>query len=158
MTGDKPTVGSTTQVTGTHFRAHGRVDMWMENDVLFYEATGPFNAEVFDCLAVAQRDYLLSQPLNGPWASICTLRSSAMGTPDGIQRYTELMQSPRPPALEPVATAFVIGPDIEGGRIMAAHFVRIYTMIQRPFRICETMEEAQQWASAMIQASRGAGG
>lgn len=158
MTRDKPIVGSTTQVAGTRFRPHGRVDMWMENDVLHYESTGPFNAEVFECLAVTQRDFLLSLPLNGPWASICTLRNSAITTPDGIQRYTELMQSPKPPALEPVATAFVVGPEVEGGRIMATHFVRIYTLIQRPFRIFDTMEEAQQWVHSMIQASRNADG
>lgn len=158
MTRDKPIVGSTTQVTGTHFRPHGRVDIWMENEVLLYEATGPFNAEVFDCLAVAQRDYLLSLPLNGPWASMCILRNSAMATPDGVQRYTELMQSPKPPNLEPVATAFVIGPEIEGGRIMAGHFTRVYTLIKRPFRICETKEEAQQWLDSVLQASRTQGG
>lgn len=158
MTRDKPPVGSTTQAPGTRFRPHGRVDMWMENDVLQYESTGPFNAEVFDCLAVTQRDFLLSLSIDGPWASICTLRNSAMTTPEGIQRYTELMQSPKPSHLEPVATAFVVGPEIEGGKIMSPHFERVFRLIQRPFRVCATMEEAQQWVHGMIQASRRAGG
>lgn len=154
MTTDKPLHVSTASVGGTRFRAHGRVDMWMEDDVLQYEATGPFNEEVFDLLAVAQLGFLKTLTLNAPWASICTLRLSAMATPGGIQRYTEIMQSPKPPSFVPVATAFVVGPEVEGGKLMVPHFERIYTLINRPFQIFETMAQAQQWVHAMIQGSR----
>ena len=151
MTRPTPSVISTTQVDATRFRPHGRVDMWMENGVLQYEATGPFNAEVFDCMAVAQMEFLLAlPPILGPWASICTLRNSAMCPREAIQRYTQLMQSPKPANLEPVATAFVMGPEVEGGKIMAPHFERVYTLIQRPFRICTTMEEAQAWVHSLM--------
>lgn len=159
MTRPTPSVSSTAQVDATRFRPHGRVDMWMENGVLQYEATGPFNAEVFDCMAVTQMEFLVSlPPISGPWASICTLRNSAMFTPDAIQRYTELMQSPKPANLEPVATAFVVGPEVEGGKIMAPHFERVYNLIQRPFRIFATKDEAQVWVHGMIQDSRRLGG
>jgi len=131
--------------------------MWMENDVLQYEATGPFNEEVFDLLAVAQLGFLKTLTLDNPWASICTLRNSAMTTPGGIQRYTEIMQSPKPPSFVPVATAFVVGPEIEGAKIMAPHFERVYKLINRPFQIFETMAQAQQWVHAMIQASSSCG-
>lgn len=154
MTTDKPLKGSTDLIAATRFRPHGRVDMWMEDDVLQYEATGPFNEEVFDCLAVAQMDFLKTLNPAGTWASICTLRHSAMTTPAGIQRYTELMQRPKPPAFEPVATAFVVGPAIEGGKIMEPHFVRIYASIDRQFQVFETLEAARDWARIMIAASR----
>jgi hypothetical protein len=131
--------------------------MWMEDDVLHYEATGPFNEEVFDLLAVAQLAFLKTLALANPWASICTLRLSAMSTPGGIQRYTEIMQSPKPPSFEPVATAFVVGPEIEGRKIMVPHFERVYTLINRPFQIFETMAQAQQWVHAKIQAARSCG-
>ena len=157
MTTDKPPKGSTTTVAAMRFRAHGRVDMWMEDDVLHYEATGPFNEEVFDLLAIAQLAFLKTLTLNGPWASICTLRHSAMSTPGGIQRYTEIMQSPKPPSFVPVATAFVVGPEIEGGKLMVPHFEKVYTLIDRPFRIFESMAQAQQWVQAMIRASRPCG-
>ena len=42
----------------------------------------------------------------------------------------------------PVATAFVVGPAIEGGKIMSPHFDRIYQSIDRPFKTFATMEEA----------------
>ncbi len=150
MATDKIPFGSTTLVSGARFRPHGRVDMMMENDVLQYEATGPFNAEVFDALAVAQADFLKSLTLAPRWASICTLRISAMASPEGIARYTELMQRAKPTAFEPVATAFVVASQVEGCKIMAPHFAKIYTLIGRPFRIFETMEPAQLWVRSMI--------
>ena len=153
MTSDKSLMGSTTQVTATRFRAHGRVDMWMEDHTLYYEATGPFNEEVFDLLAVAQTGFLKTLDLSNPWASICTIRHSAMSTPGGIQRYTKLMQSPKPAQFVPVATAFVVGPEIEGGRIMSPHFARIYASIKRPFQTFETLAQAQSWTQSMIAAA-----
>lgn len=152
-----PQVGSTAHVVAPGFKPHGRVDMWMENDILQYEATGPFNAEVFDRLAVAQGNFLKTLTFTGPWASICTVRQSAMATPDAIQRYTELMQRPKPPAFEPVATAFVVATEVEGGKIMAPHFERVYSLIDRSFKIFETMEQAKQWVCSLITASRRSG-
>ncbi len=151
MTDKKRTRASTTLVAATRFRAHGRVDMWMEGGTLLYEATGPFNEEVFELLAVAQMDFLKTLDIGGPWASICTVRNSAMCTPEGLQRYAELMQSPKPPNLTPVATAFVMGPDLEGGRLMTPHFASIYASIARPFKTFETMVTAQAWVESIVQ-------
>lgn len=153
MKNDKPLKASTSQLAETRFKAHGRVDMWMQDGFLYYEATGPFNEEVFDLLAVAQMDFLQSLHITGPWASITTLRHSAMSTPGGVQRYTELMQSPKPPALVPVATAFVIAPGIEGGRLMTPHFASIYASINRPFQTFETLAPAEAWARSMVAAA-----
>jgi hypothetical protein len=147
---DKPLIASTSLIAGTRFKAHGRIDMWMQDNLLQYDATGPFNEEVFDLLAVAQLDFLQTLKITGPWASIATLRNSAMSTPGGIQRYTELMQSPKPPNLEPVATAFVIGPEIEGGRLMSPHFASIYASINRTFQIFETRASAETWVQSMV--------
>ena len=104
-------------------------------------------------VAVAQVDFLHTLTISGPWASIVTLRNSAMSTPGGIQRYTELMQRPKPPELLPVATAFVIAPEIEGGRLMTAHFANIYASINRPFKTFETLDRAQTWTQSMVVAA-----
>ena len=154
MTSNKPVRGSTTLVSEKRFRAHGRVDMWMQDNALLYEATGPFNEEVVELLAVAQMDFLKTLTIDGPWVSICTLKISAMCTPAGLQRYTELMESPKPADLTPVATAFVIGPEIEGGRIMAPYFANVYAAINRPFKTFDTMAAAQEWGQSMVAANR----
>jgi hypothetical protein len=60
------------------------------------------------------------------------------------------MQNPKPPNLEPVATAFVIGPEIEGGRLMSPHFASIYASINRTFQIFETRASAETWVQSMV--------
>ena len=153
MQNDKPLVASTSLIESTRFKAHGRIDIQMQDNFLHYDATGPFNEEVFELLAVAQSNFLSELTIAGPWASIVTLRNSAMSTPGGIQRYTELMQSPKPAELLPVATAFVIAPEIEGGRLMTAHFANIYASINRPFKTFETLNPARAWAESMVAAA-----
>jgi hypothetical protein len=145
--------GSTDQVTATAFRPHGRIDIWMEQDVLYYEATGPFNEELFVCLAVAQKNFLNDLQPTGPWASIGIFVSNALTTPEGIARYTQIMQTPRTPALTPVATAFVIGAEVVGGSIMAPHLKKLFAAIERPMRICTNLGDAQQWVHAMLAPS-----
>lgn len=151
---DKSLMASTSHIAETRFKAHGRIDMWMQDDLLYYTATGPFNEEVFDQLAVAQTEFLNTLTISGPWGSVVTLRNSAMSTPDGIACYTQLMQRPRPPPLEAVATAFVIAPEIEGGRLMTAHFNSIYASINRPFRTFAALAPAEVWVQSMVAAAR----
>lgn len=145
---------STDEVKVTQFAPHGRVDIAMDGDVLQYTCTGPFNKELFDCMAVAQAAMLRSLERTGPWASIATFVGSAMCPPDGIQRYTELIQTQLPPEQTPVATAFVVGPDIEGGRIMESHFTEIFASIGRPFAVFSTMAEARDWVQPLLDANR----
>ena len=118
---------------------------------MHYQATGPFNTELVDCLAIAQRDYLLATRPMGAWVSVCTVVGNAMSSPDGLARYTELMAAPKPDNMTPVATAFVIAPNVEGGNIMGPLFAKVYAEIGRPFQIFSTMKEAQSWAQTMIE-------
>ena len=143
---------STDQIKTSRFSAHGLIEIVMEGDFLHYSATGPFNEELFDRFAIAQGNYLKAINHPTPWASIATFIGCAMFTPEAIQRYARLMNAPKPPGLTPVATAFVMGPNIEGAKIMAPHFRKIYRDIQRPFEIFQTVEEAQKWAQLMLDA------
>jgi hypothetical protein len=146
----KPKKSSTRQIKTSQFTPHGVVDIWMDGHLMHYEATGPFNTELVDCLAIAQRDYLLASRPQGHWASICTVVGNAMSSPEGIARYADIMAAPKPERMIPVATAFVIAADVEGRNIMAPRFAKIYADIGRPFQIFETMATAQTWAAAMI--------
>ncbi len=135
----------TDQFRVTCFAPHGRVEVWSDQAFVYYEATGPFNREAVDCLAAAQRDFLLAHPMPGPWASLGVMHHSAVIGEEALERYRELMSSPKPPGLTPVATAFVMGEDVEGHRLMAPLYERIYAHIQRPFRVFSELAAAQNW-------------
>ncbi len=158
MAPNRPFESSTDQIQVSRFAAHGLIEFAMEGDILYYAATGPFNEELFDRFAIAQKSYLTTLKHPTPWASIATFVDCALFTPEAIARYTVVMHTPKSAGLVPVATAFVIGPEIEGGKIMAPHFRKIYDSIQRPFTVVSTLEEAQSWAQSMLDASRRQGG
>ena len=150
MDSSAPIKNSTDLVKATLFNPHGKVEMWLEDQQVHYQATGPFNRELVDCLAIAQLDFLQKAQPQGPWVSVCNVVDNTMSSPDGIARYGEIMAAPKPPGFTPIATAFVLAPDVEGARIMAPLFTRIYAEINRPFRIFDTMEQAQVWARSML--------
>jgi hypothetical protein len=150
MSNEMPLKSSTNRVKTAQFTPHGVVELWMEGRLMHYEATGPFNTELVDCLAIAQRDYLVATHPEGAWVSVCNVVNNAMSSPEGIARYAAIMAAPKPGFMTPVATAFVIAPDVEGGRIMAPRFTKIYADIGRPFQIFETMAQAQAWADVQL--------
>ena len=148
-----PATSSTAQVNISPFNQHGVVDIRMDGRVIHYQATGPFNTELLDSLAIAQRDFLLAAQPQHPWVSIATIRVSAMTSPDGLARYAAIMAAPKPDFMIPVATAFVMGPEVEGNIIMAQHYRKIYRDIRRPFQIFATLPEAQAWVLAQLPPS-----
>ena len=154
MTKNQTLKHSTDHVNRTAFRPHGSVHMWMEGNFLYYESTGPFNVELVDSLAVAQMDILRATQYEGPWASICTILNSAMAPPEALARYDKLMRKEKPPGKEPVATAFVVAPGVEGAKLMLPKFADIYAGIQRPFKCFEQMDEARAWARACMEQAR----
>jgi len=149
MTHDEPVRRSTTQVGKLPFAPHGQVDIWAEGDLHLYEATGPFNKELVDSLALAQSHFLQALQPAAPWVSICIVRTSALSTPDGLQRYADLIRQ-TPPRYMPAATAFVIGPGVEGGQLMASRSARIFEEAGRPFQTFATLELARDWARTLL--------
>ena len=141
---------STRLVPVKKFQPHGCIDIWMEGDLLYYEATGSFNTELVDALAVAQLEILKSMTDLRPWASISCVKHSLLMSPDALARYADIMRAPKPEGRTPVATAFVMGPEVEGRDIMSPYFVKIYADIGRPMQIFHTLDEAKRWALAMI--------
>lgn len=145
----------TDEVTPSQFAAHGRVEMAFDGDILLYEATGPFNRELFESLAQAQLDFLSSAAPRGPWASICLIRTSALTSPEGLARFEEAVLALNATPYVPVATAFVVPPQVEGGKIMLPLIAALYARAGRPFQGFETMAEARAWVKAYLAAPEG---
>ena len=146
----KPPKRSTADLQTSQFNAHGLVNIWQDGAIIHYDATGPFNAELVDLLAIAQRDFLEVAKPSGLWASIGTMHGSAMTSPEGIARYAAILSVPKPASMTPAATAFVMGPEVEGYRIMSQHYTGIFEAMGRPFQIFDTLEEAKAWVRGFL--------
>jgi hypothetical protein len=149
-----PKLSTAKMATNGRFSAHGIVEIWMDGPLMHYECRGPFNTELVDLLALAQRDFLVATRPSGNWVSVCTMLESAMTSPEGIARYAEVMSAPKPDNMVPIATAFVIAPEVEGSSIMAPLYAKIYADIGRPFGLFESLSQAQAWAQTMIGQAR----
>lgn len=150
----QPHVLRTSQFQSTAFSPHGEVALRFEDQILYYDATGPFNTEVVECLARAQAEFLQQIEPQGPWGSMAVCKISAVMGPECLARYQAMMSTPRSAKKTPVATAFVMGPDVEGHRLMAPLYAKIYAGIQRPFRAVKTLEEGQHWIRQQIAQAR----
>ena len=143
---------STSEVAAGPFRPHGHIDVWLEDEIVYYEAAGPFNVELINALAATQRNFFETITLPHVWASIGVLMGSVMMGLDALARYEEVLAAPKPAAYIPRATAFVIGPDVEGGFIIAPHFRRIFAELHRPMQIFQTSFEAVEWVHDVMKA------
>ena len=146
----KSPVLRTSQFRTTAFSPHGEIVLWFEDQILYYEVTGPLNTEVIECLALAQMEFLKQYEPQGLWGSIAVCKVSVVMGPQCLARYDSMMSVPKPVGKAPIATAFVMGPDVDGYHLMAPLFAKIYAGIERPFLAVETLEEGRQWVFAQI--------
>lgn len=147
-----PIRSSTDDVVQSRFAPHGRVTMRFEGDILFYDATGPFNIELVDSLAIAQRDILTTANHQGPWVSVSIMRNSLLASPDAFARYAAMMHAPRPPEFTPLASAYVVGPAVEGRSLMLPKYEAIHIASGRIFQSFEQLDDALAWARSLIDA------
>ncbi len=152
MTHNAPIHTSTDDVVQSRFAPHGRVEMRFEGDILFYEATGPFNRELVDSLAIAQRDILTTATPQRPWVSVSIMRRSMLASPDAFARYSEMMHTPRPAQFTPLASAYVVAPDVEGRSLMLPKYEAIHIASGRIFQSFTQLDDALVWARSLIDA------
>lgn len=146
-----PSRESTASVHLPGFRPHGHVEFWADGQILFYEGAGPYNRELFDALGLAQFRYLAAHPFQGPWAIIGTFFNSVMASPEAMLRYREqAMVMFSQPVGAPVATAFVVTPNLEGAAIMTQQVARIYSDLGRPFRCFAEQADARRWVDSVL--------
>lgn len=152
MTHNAPIHTSTDDVVHSRFAPHGRVTMRFDGDILFYDAIGPFNIELVDSLAIAQRDILMAANPQEPWVSVSIMRGSMLASPDAFARYSEIMHSPRSAQFTPLASAYVVAPDVEGRSLMLPKYEAIHIASGRVFRSFEQLDDALSWARSLIDA------
>ena len=152
MSHNAPIRTSTDDVVQSHFAPHGRVTMRFEDDILFYDATGPFNIELVDSLAVAQKDILIVAKPQRPWVSVSIMRGSMLASPDAFARYANMMQTQRPAECTPLASAYVVAPDVEGRSLMLPKYEAIHIASGRVFQSFTQLDDALAWARSLIDA------
>lgn len=114
------------------------------------QVRGPWNAELVlqshEAMHVA-----LPELQGGRWAMLVVITGSAMFGPDVVEAIRNTVQN-ESATMERVATAWVLGPEVEGATLVPGVLRGLYGESDR-FRIFETVEPAEAWLNGKIEAA-----
>lgn len=143
----------TTLVDQGPFQAHGRLEVWLEADLLCYRAAGPFNVEMVEVLGRALQRLDPLPPAR--YASLVWWQHSMLASPDTLAAYEALLKrrQHRPDLSPPVASLWLAGPDVEGARLMRPRWAAVYAAAGWPLEFCDTDAQMRTRARALLSAA-----
>lgn len=133
---------------GDLFPAHGRVEVHPHGRVVYFEATGPFNAEAVAVMRTAYTPIMASMAADGPFGHISTFHESMLATPEAFTTFAALIADWKAMGILPTASAYVVGPNVEGKTIVEAHYRRAWE--GAVLEIFEHRDEAEAWIARAL--------
>lgn len=145
-TGQRPPMGPTA------FPAHGAVDQAVApvpgGSVVYIDATGPFNREMVDRVREIHTPAFRDAAARGPFGHITTFHASMLATPDAFTAFAALIAEWKAMGILPTASAYVVGPEVEGKTIVEAHYRRAWEGAL--LEIFEQRDEAEAWIARAL--------
>lgn len=133
----------------TLFPAHGSFSLAISKQLLLVDLHGPWNIEL---VLSYQRELDKAAEIlhaGGPWAVVAHVFTSTLFTPEAMNSMRMKAQH-QGAALQRIATAFVISPEVEGYRLMDRTLLQMYAGSQA-FCIFEEQAPAMSWATEQIE-------
>jgi hypothetical protein len=147
---------STDGLSTSPFRHHGRAEWRIDGAVLRTDVMGPFNRELAELIGPILHQAYAMLSAQGPCAEIVIVRGSAMAGPETLAALSGEMRKFVQAGVAPVATAFVMAPEVEGSLFMPAPLVKSYEAAGWPAcQVFATAEEAEAWVQGLLSAARG---
>ncbi len=148
MKSDSPiTIRSSEDFAQGLFKPHGRVQMWVEGQVVYMVAQGPFNPEFVRALALAREELFRSSPPPSPHLSLVQIKGSIMASPEMLAVYAELIGKLK---RLPVAVAWAVDPEVEGRDFILPMFERVHLRLGRNFKSFEALADAEAWLRSQL--------
>ena len=136
----------------TAFPAHGAVDQTVGSGpggrIVYIDATGPFNREMVDQIRAAHTPTFRAAAALGPFGHISTFHESMLATPEAFSAFAGLLAEWKAMGILPTASAYVVGPEVEGRVFVEAHYRRAWEGIT--FEIFDRRDDAEAWIARML--------
>jgi len=142
---------STTVLKRGKYPPHGEIHAEVKGNIVRYIASGPFNTELNAAYEEVQKSILSAMASKGAWGDLTIFHHSAMESTSELEAYSKSLENYMMQGMVPVATAFVLGPDVEGAQIMGVRYAKIYADLGMPFMIFQQTDEAEAWLQAKIR-------
>jgi hypothetical protein len=148
---------STRQAKPMRFRAHGQIELEATQDnIVLYHSTGPFNVETFKALEDVEQSLIkkiafIKDEAQPRWAEVIIFEKSCLATPDSLEYLCEYLKRIVATGRVPIASAYVIRPEIEGSAIMGMHFKSCHENAGlRNIAIFDAVEPANAWIKSIL--------
>ncbi len=148
---------STSDVKQAGFRVHGLVEVTIEGNIARYEAWGPFNEELGAAYNAIQEQVLPEMAKLKPWGHLSIFHVSMLASPVTLAQFTEGLKACASQGLAPDATAFVAGPEVEGGQLMGPLLAKCYADAGLSLMIFSGVAEAEAWLRSTLATANPAG-
>lgn len=132
------------------FRPHGEMEIWLEGHVVRIKATGPFNTESIQALGKALRALYAEITQPEKLVHLVTIQRSLLASPEVVKTFGDFLATMDAIKQTPVAVAWVVAPEVEGGRLMLPFFAKAYALAGREFRAFENVTEAYAWLQTRL--------
>lgn len=138
---------STDDVPHNQFKPHGRAKVSVEEGYLVvFRAEGPFNSEFLEALQeiepVALNDF---KSANQKWIELVVFEKDCTATFDFFLEYEAYLTEMKNTEMAPVASAFVISPDLEGALLIIKKVELCFKNAGIPLKVFESEPEARLW-------------
>lgn len=147
---------STDGLGASPFRPHWRAEWRIDGAVLRTDVEGPFNRELAELIGPILNQAYTVLSAQGPSAEIVTVRVSALGGPDALSALSAELQKCVRMGVAPVATAFVMAPEVEGSAFMPERLIQSFALAGWPAcQVFTTAAGAEVWVQGQLIAARG---
>ncbi|MBC3882133.1 hypothetical protein H8K35_12130 [Undibacterium sp. LX40W] len=130
------------------FRPHGKFKVWIENQFLLTEVTGPWNRELVDYWAQHALPLAKSFSSSLPYVAITTVHESILCPPDALERIAQVVQYALK-NLPCLGHAIVANDTVSGRDIVRFSYEKI--QIEHIF---ENIEQAKTWGKEVLDKAK----
>lgn len=135
------------------FRAHGLVEVTIDENFARSEAWGPFNDEFVQAYATVKKQVVKEMHSKGRWVHMVIFHRSALASQPTLDFYAAYLKTSAAQSYTPAATAFVIAEGVEGATLMPPLFAKCYQNAGLQFKAFTNSKDAEAWLTATLNLS-----
>jgi predicted metal-dependent hydrolase len=130
------------------FQVHGQAEVELSDAILTVHMRGDWNVEMRSQTAQQMAAHIPALNATGPWAILNVLHDTLVFG-EAIYADTRKDYAARPPHSQLRAVAFVLSPQADGARIMAARFERLLEGVITS-KVFTNPDQARSWLTAQL--------
>jgi hypothetical protein len=136
--------------SSSRFKAHGRVAVWPEGNVVHLDLSGPFNREFFSSLLILNEALYAELAGKGAFVEIAVFRHSMLMPLDALSEFGSVLLNRKTSGRAPLATAWVIENDVDDAFIILPLAEKKFLEAERPFKAFGAFDHAQAWVRSFL--------